>query len=166
MQQHQHQYTPIASTSQSSLSTTTSTSSFAPSPRISMSTSSSSTSSAGHPNRSTTSTPVSLAPPRPTTLSRGASSAFDFLFGPSGGGPLPSTTQPIPGGDQKVVNESSGDASRIDKGKAVAREQDVERAEELDAIQRQQRVDKVLKRAEAAQVSSMNHTNCTRDGAS
>lgn len=152
----QQEYSPTASTSQPSLSrTNTSTSSFAPSPKRTMSNSSSSTSSTSAqppPNRSTTSTPVSLAPPRPS-VSRGASSAFDFLFGPSGGGP---PTQ-LPRGDQKNGYETSGDASRIDKGKAVAREEDVESEQQRDAIQRQERVDKVLKRAEAAQVSSPSY---------
>ncbi|GAA5871365.1 hypothetical protein JCM16303_000732 [Sporobolomyces ruberrimus] len=110
----------------------------------------SSASSTGPPNRSTTSTPVSQPRPTSTALARGASSAFDFLFGPSGT-PVPSPV-PTPQADLNGIGTGS-DASRVDKGKAVARDRDEGGANERDATERQAKVDQLLKRAEAAKLA-------------
>ncbi|GAA5957064.1 hypothetical protein JCM3765_005396 [Sporobolomyces pararoseus] len=147
---------PTASTSQSLAPLSASSSlSFPTLPPSRTMSNSSSSSSNGAPNRSTTSTPVSSQPrpPSSTALARGASSAFDFLFGPSGGSVTPAVQTP-PQSDQNGV-ETGSDASKLDKGKAVARNQEEEEAgaSEPDAIERQIQVDKILKRAEAAKLA-------------
>ncbi|GAA5898158.1 uncharacterized protein JCM6883_000941 [Sporobolomyces salmoneus] len=146
MQQPHH---PTASSSQSL--STSSSSSFPIIPSRSLSNASSSASSNGASNRSTTSTPVS-SQPRPassTALARGADSSFDFLF--LGGGVTPSAQAP-PQIDQKSV-ETGSDASKLDKGKGVARNEEEAGANERDAMERQIQVDKILKRAEAGKLA-------------
>ncbi|GAA5985043.1 hypothetical protein JCM5350_003324 [Sporobolomyces pararoseus] len=147
---------PSASTSQSLAPLSSSSSlSFPTLPPSRTMSNTSSSSSNGAPNRSTTSTPVSSQPrpPSSTALARGASSAFDFLFGPSGGSVTP-TVQTPPQSHHNGV-ETGSDALKLDKGKAVARDQEEEEASASasDAIERQIQVDKILKRAEAAKLA-------------
>ncbi|GAA6061625.1 hypothetical protein JCM10212_000967 [Sporobolomyces blumeae] len=121
----------------------------------SLSTASSST---AVPNRSTTSTPTSQplaastsrpGAPRPAFETRGSSgrdASFDFLFSPQVAHESPDPTQP------------NGLAPKVDKGKGVALDEPRQAARsnaasQEDDLERQRRVDKVLKRAEAAKLA-------------
>ncbi|GAA6017844.1 hypothetical protein JCM11491_004642 [Sporobolomyces phaffii] len=148
------QHSPTASSSQSLPPLSASSSSGASFPTLPPSrtmSNTSSVSSAGAPNRSTTSTPVSQARPPSTASARGASSAFDFLFGPTPAD-SPAGAPPPPQTDHKRT-ETGSDASKVDKGKAVARTPEEAGASASDAIQRQAQADKILKRAEAARLA-------------
>ncbi|GAA5929567.1 uncharacterized protein JCM15063_004187 [Sporobolomyces koalae] len=145
-------YSPTASASQSlpSLSASSSSTTFAVVPPANSLSGASSVSSTGTPNRSTTSTPISQARPASTALARGASSAFDFLFAPAGApSPAPLPTPPT----NPETTDATTIASKLDKGKAVARSDEDLGAADSDAMVRQARVDKILKRAEASKLA-------------